>query len=217
MERAATTELRALPGGHSPDPHTSLVRAYQGVLAALGDLGYPVATDENFARTADRAARAMLDLVRPAAEVEEEVGDLLACTFPARYAGVVVSRNNRCFGICPHHLLPVSYRVTVAYHPDSRVLGISKLSRLIRLLARRPVLQEDLTHELAALLHDRIASRGSAVLVEGEHLCLIARGAEAREAQVTTSAFRGLFDTDPATRREFLASACTSPGASDRI
>jgi GTP cyclohydrolase IA len=209
MDRAAAqTELRALPGGGlSPDPHTSLVRAYQGVLDALGDLGYPVATDENFADTADRAARAMLDLVRPAAEVEREVEELLTRDFPARHPGVVVSRHNRCFGICPHHLLPVSYRVSVAYHPASRVLGISKLSRLIRLLARRPILQEDLTHELAAALHDRIGSRGSAVLVEGEHLCLVARGAEAREAQVTTSAIRGIFETDAATRREFFSLA----------
>ena len=216
MDVAAKSELRALPGGHShsPDPHLSLVRAYQGVLAALGDLGYPVATDENFAGTADRAARAMLDLVKPAAEVEEEMQELLSCTFPARYAGVVVSRNNRCFGICPHHLLPVSYRVSVAYHPESRVLGISKLSRLIRLLARRPILQEDLTHELAVALHEGLDSRGSAVHVEGEHLCLMARGAEAREAQVTTSAVRGIFETDPATRREFFALA-SSPRPAD--
>ena len=146
----------------------------------------------------------MLDLVRPALEIEEEVEDLMACTFPARRAGVVLSRNNRCFGIC------LSYRVSVAYHPDSRVLGISKLSRLVRLLARRPVLQEDLTHELADVLHHRMGSRGSAVLVEGEHLCLIARGAEAREAQVTTSAVRGVFETDEATRREFFALASSA-------
>jgi GTP cyclohydrolase I len=208
MDRAAAqTELRALPGGLSPNPHTSLVRAYQGVLDALGDLGYPVATDENFAETADRAARAMLDLVRPAGEIEREVEEILTRHFPARHPGVVVSRNNRCFGICPHHLLPVSYRVSVAYHPESRVLGISKLSRLIRLMARRPILQEDLTHELASALHDRIGSRGSAVLVEGEHLCLVARGVEAREAQVTTSAVRGIFETDAATRREFFSLA----------
>lgn len=206
MDRAAPA-LRALPGPRSPDPHTTLVRAYQDVLAALGDLGYPVATDENFARTAERAARAMLELVRPAAAIDDEVKELLSCTFPARHPGVVVSRDNRCFGICPHHLLPVSYRVTVAYHPGSRVLGISKLSRLVRLLARRPVLQEDLTHELAALLHEQIDSRGSAVLVQGEHLCLLARGAEAREADVVTSAVRGLFETDPAARREFFSLA----------
>jgi GTP cyclohydrolase I len=215
MDRAAAqTELRALPRGLSPNPHTSLVRAYQGVLDALGDLGYPVATDENFAETADRAARAMLDLVRPAAEIEREVEEILTRHFPARHPGVVVSRNNRCFGICPHHLLPVSYRVSVAYHPESRVLGISKLSRLIRLMARRPILQEDLTHELASALHDRIGSRGSAVLVEGEHLCLVARGVEAREAQVTTSAVRGIFETDAATRREFFSLAL-SPRLAD--
>jgi GTP cyclohydrolase IA len=201
------THIAALPaiaGSPRTDPVADLTRAYQRVLDVFGALGHPVASDENYAGTAARAARGMLDLVRPTAEIEEQVRAMLGCTFPATYQDMVISKHNACFGLCPHHLLPVSYRISLAYVPDSRVLGISKLSRLARLMARRPVLQEDLTHELALVLHERLESKGSAVLVEGLHLCMAARGAEAHEARVTTSAVRGLFQTDRATRQEFL-------------
>jgi GTP cyclohydrolase I len=199
MEQAAVRKL------HSADVDVEQVLedAYGQVLGALGSIGYPV-TDDNFSETAGRAARAMLELVRPVDEIESEVAEMLGRTFPARYEGMVVSKHNTCFGMCPHHLLPVIYRVSVAYLPSQRVLGISKLSRLVHLLARRPVLQEDLTHELAAILHDRIESRGSAVHIEGLHLCMAARGIEAHEASVLTSAMRGAFLEQPATRQEFL-------------
>jgi GTP cyclohydrolase I len=106
--------------------------------------------------------------------------------------------------MCPHHLLPVIYRVSVAYLPGSRVLGISKLSRMVHLMARRPILQEDLTQELAATLHSRLQTRGSAAYVEGLHLCMAARGVEAHEARVVTSAMLGAFREYPSTRQEFL-------------
>ena len=117
---------------------------------------------------------------------------------------MVISKHNVSFGMCPHHLLPVIYRISVAYLPGTRVLGISKLSRLVHLLSRRPVLQEDLTHELATTLHERLHSRGAAAYVEGLHLCMAARGSESHEARVVTSAVRGVFRDQPATRQEFL-------------
>jgi GTP cyclohydrolase I len=178
--------------------------SYRQIVSAFGILGYPVTTDDNYADTAARAARSMLELVRPVDEIETEVRDMLARTFPATYDGMVVSKHNTCFGICPHHLLPVIYRVSVAYLPSKRVLGISKLSRLVRLLARRPVLQEDLTNELAVTLHEGLESRGAAAFIEGLHLCMAARGIEAHEASVTTSAVRGAFRDQVATRQEFL-------------
>lgn len=181
-----------------------MARGYRDVVAALGMLGYPVTSDDNYAETAARAARAMLELVHPVDEIEREVAELLGRTFPATYDGMVISKHNTCFGICPHHLLPVIYRVSVAYLPATKVLGISKLSRVVHLLARRPALQEDLTNELAVLLHDRLESRGSAVFVEGLHLCMAARGIEAHEASVMTSTVRGVFLEQPATRQEFL-------------
>jgi GTP cyclohydrolase I len=205
MDHALATNLRTVEPDDAPlDPQRELEGAYGRVIGALGALGYPVTSDDNYTDTAARAARAMLELVRPVDEIEREIADMVERTFPARYEGMVVSKHNTCFGMCPHHLLPVIYRVSVAYLPSRRVLGISKLSRIVRLLARRPVLQEDLTQELAALLHERLESRGSAVFVEGLHLCMAARGIEAHETSVVTSAVRGAFLDQPATRQEFL-------------
>ncbi|HEX6835170.1 MAG TPA: GTP cyclohydrolase I [Polyangia bacterium] len=139
-----------------------LTAAYQQILEAFDDLGYPVKTDANFTETAARAGRAMLELVKPTDEIKSQVDEMLSRTFPAQYDEMVISKHNISFGMCPHHLLPVIYRISVAYLPGERVLGISKLSRIVQLLAHRPVLQEDLTQELAALLHERLETRGSA-------------------------------------------------------
>jgi GTP cyclohydrolase IA len=181
-----------------------LLDAYTKLLEALEQMGYPVRTDDNFAETAARGAKAMAELVRPPGEIQAEVDALLARTFSARYDEMVISKHNVSFGMCPHHLLPVIYRISVAYLPGARVLGISKLSRLVHLLSKRPVLQEDLTQELSEILHDRLETRGSAAYIEGLHLCMAARGIESHEARVVTSAVRGVFRENPATRQEFL-------------
>ena len=144
-----------------------LTAAYEKILEAFDDLGYPVNTDANFTETAARAARAMVELVKPTDEIKSQIDEMLSRTFPAQYDEMVISKHNISFGMCPHHLLPVIYRISVAYLPGERVLGISKLSRIVHLLAHRPVLQEDLTQELAALLHERMETRGSAAYVEG--------------------------------------------------
>jgi GTP cyclohydrolase I len=191
MTKSAQTALR-------------LEQAYREIIEAIGELGYPVTTDDNFAETSGRAARAMLELIKAPSEIKEEIDQMLARTFPARYDEMVISKHNICFGMCPHHLLPVIYRISVAYLPGVRVLGISKLSRMVQLLSRRPVLQEDLTQELAEILHERLETRGSAAYVEGLHLCMAARGVQAHEARVVTSAVRGVFRDLPATRQEFL-------------
>jgi GTP cyclohydrolase I len=181
-----------------------LEEAYGKILEAIGTMGYPVDTDDNFAETSGRAARAMLELLRPQDEIRGEVDEMLSRTFTARYDEMVISKHNICFGMCPHHLLPVIYRISVAYLPGQKVLGISKLSRLVQILSRRPVLQEDLTHELAEILHSRLETRGSAAYIEGLHLCMASRGVQAHEARVVTSGVRGVFRDSPATRQEFL-------------
>ena len=191
--------------------YEKLVAAYTQVLDAYADMGYPTKEDDNFRETAERAAKAAQEMVRPVAEIEQEIDDLLTKTFPARYDQMVISKHNICFGLCPHHLLPVIYRVSAAYIPKDRVVGISKLSRLIRLLARRPVLQEDLTHELAELLFSRLDSKGAAVYVEGLHMCMAARGVEAHEAWLVTSAVRGVFTEQLSTRQEFLDLVTAAP------
>ncbi len=140
-----------------------------------------------------------------------EIDGLLARTFPAKYGEMVISKGNTAFGVCPHHLLPVVYRISLAYIPTRKVLGLSKLSRLARLMARGPRLQEDLTHELAEVLHQNLDSQGSAVYVEGLHMCMAARGVGAHEARLLTSAVRGVF-LELATREEFIKIVTTEQG-----
>ena len=111
-----------------------LKAAYEQILEAFDDLGYPVKTDANFAETASRAAKAMIEMVKPTDEIKSKIDEMLSRTFPAQYDEMVISKHNISFGMCPHHLLPVIYRISVAYLPGERVLGISKLSRMVHLL-----------------------------------------------------------------------------------
>jgi GTP cyclohydrolase I len=194
----------------SDDRTKTVERAFTDILETFGAMGYPI-HDDNFRDTAPRAARALMELVLPVPEIDQAVEDLVARCFTAKYDEMVISKHNVCFGLCPHHLLPVIYRVSVAYLPSDKVIGISKLSRLVRLLAKRPVLQEQLTQDLADVLHARMGSRGSAAYAEGLHLCMAARGTEAHEARVVTSAVRGVFRDHPATRQEFLDLVTAQP------
>jgi GTP cyclohydrolase I len=168
---------------------------YSKILEGLGVLGYDTA-DENFAGTAARAAKGLHELIHDQKQVKHEVQALLEKTFPAKYTEMVISKHNTAFGVCPHHLLP--------YIPTNKVLGLSKLSRLARMIARGPRLQEDLTHELADILHEQLASQGSAVYIEGLHMCMAARGVGAHEARLVTSGVRGIFLDELATREEFI-------------
>lgn len=182
---------------------------YDKILEGIGLLGFDV-HDENFADTAKRAAKGLHELIHDQKQVRADVDALLAKTFPAKYTEMVISKHNTCFGMCPHHLLPVIYRISMAYIPTEKVLGLSKLSRLARLIARAPRLQEDLTHELADLLHVHLQSQGSAVYIEGLHMCMAARGVGAHEARLVTSGVRGVF-LELATREEFIKLVVAPP------
>ncbi len=175
---------------------------YDKILEGLRRLGFDT-EDPNFVDTAKRAAKGFHELVHDQKQVKAAVHKLLEKTFPAKYTEMVISKHNTAFGVCPHHLLPVVYRISMAYIPTERVLGLSKLSRLARLVARAPRLQEDLTHELADILHQQLQSQGSAVYIEGLHMCMAARGVGAHEARLVTSGVRGVF-LELATREEFI-------------
>ena len=186
-----------------PEALALFTEGYDKILEGVARLGYDVA-DPNFAETAKRAAKALHELINDKKQVKPAVADLLTKVFPAKYTEMVISKHNTAFGMCPHHLLPVIYRISLAYIPTEKVLGLSKLSRLARLIARGPRLQEDLTHELADILHVQLQSQGSAVYIEGLHMCMAARGVGAHEARLVTSGVRGVFLTHGATREEFI-------------
>ncbi len=192
-----------------PKALTLFQEGYDKILEGIGILGFDI-HDENFAGTAARAAKGLHELIHDQKQVRAEIDALLAKTFPAKYTEMVISKHNTCFGVCPHHLLPVIYRISMAYIPTEKVLGLSKLSRLARLIARGPRLQEDLTHELADILHEHLASQGSAVYIEGLHMCMAARGVGAHEARLVTSGVRGVF-LELATREEFIKLVVAPP------
>ncbi len=177
---------------------------FKKILEGLTTLGYQPDTDENFTGTARRSAKGLAELILDQRETKAEVASMFTKTFPAKYKEMVISKHNVAFGVCPHHLLPVIYRISLAYIPQSKVLGLSKLSRMAKLMARATMLQEDLTHELARLLHEELDSVGSGVYVEGLHMCMASRGTNAHEARVVTSAVRGAFLDQLATRDEFI-------------
>ena len=186
-----------------PEALALFTQGYDKIIEGLTRLGYTT-EDDNFKGTAARAAKGFHELVHDQKQVKPEIDALLAKTFPAKYSEMVISKHNTCFGICPHHLLPVIYRISLAYIPTDKVLGLSKLSRLARMIARGPKLQEDLTHDLADILFRQLQSHGSAVYIEGLHMCMAARGVGAHEARLVTSGVRGVFLEHESTRQEFI-------------
>lgn len=193
-----------------PKAFALLTEGYDKIIEAIGILGFPI-DDDNFKGTAARAAKGLHELIHDQKQVRAEIDALLAKTFPAKYSEMVISKHNTCFGVCPHHLLPVIYRISLAYIPTKKVLGLSKLSRLARLIARGPRLQEDLTHELAEIMHKDLQSQGSAVYIEGLHMCMAARGVGAHEARLVTSGVRGVFLDNQSTREEFIKLVLAPP------
>jgi len=125
--------------------------------------------------------------------------------FEVQYSEMVVVREIPFYSLCEHHLLPFFGRAAVAYIPDGRVIGLSKIPRIVDMYARRLQIQERLTQEIADLLEDRLRPRGVGVVIEARHLCAEMRGVEKPGTVMTTSALLGLFRTRDRTRAEFLA------------
>ncbi len=130
-------------------------------------------------------------------------------TFPndEGYDELVLARDIPFHSLCEHHLLPFHGLAHVGYLPGDRILGLSKLGRVVDLFARRLQVQERLTSEVAAWLDDHLEPKGVGVLIEAEHLCMSLRGVQKPGTLTATSALRGLVRDDPRTRQEFLALA----------
>ena len=124
--------------------------------------------------------------------------------FEEPYDQMVVIKDIDFYSLCEHHLLPFFGKVHVAYIPDGRVIGLSKIPRLVELFARRIQLQERLTMQIAEALQEVVRPRGVGVVIEARHLCLAMRGVEKQNAYMTTSEVLGDFREDRATREEFL-------------
>ena len=173
----------------------SLERATTDLLTALGvDL-----RDESLLETPRRMAAAYAELLSP------EPFD--ATTFPNDdgYDELVVVRDIRFHSLCEHHLLPFTGVAHVGYIPGDRIVGLSKLARVVDHFARDLQVQERLTTQIAAWLDEKLTPRGVGVVIAAEHMCMGSRGASKPDARTVTSALHGLLRDDPRTRQEFLA------------
>lgn len=131
--------------------------------------------------------------------------DVLAKTFNEPFDEIVLEKDIRFDSFCEHHLLPFSGVAHIAYLPRGRIVGLSKLARAVELLSRRPQVQERMTNDLADLLMDELNPKGVAVVLEANHSCMTIRGVRKPDAITMTSAMRGAFKENPATRSEFLS------------
>jgi GTP cyclohydrolase I len=170
-------------------------RAARDLLVALG----ADPSEDGLRETPARVARAYMELLTP------EPFDLT--TFPNEegYDELVVVREIPFHSLCMHHLLPFHGTATVAYIPGERILGLSKLGRVVELHARSLQLQERLTKQVADWLHRELQPKGVGVVIEAEHMCMSLRGVQKPGARTVTSALLGLVRDDPRTRQEFLA------------
>lgn len=150
--------------------------------------------DSNFKDTPKRVARMYAQLLTPQRNNW--------ATFPSPTTGMIVLRNHQVWALCPHHLLPVGLRAYVAYIPQKRVLGLSKLARVVEQQLTQPIMQEQLGDQTVESLVDALSPQGAAVVLAGEHGCMKIRGVEST-GDVVTSALRGLFLHSQATRDEF--------------
>ena len=122
----------------------------------------------------------------------------------ADYDEMVIVKDIDFYSLCEHHLLPFYGKVHVAYLPNKKIVGLSKIPRVVECFARRLQVQERLTTQIARLIEDTLKPKGVAVVVEANHLCVMMRGVEKQNAHMVTSSMRGRFRSDPKTREEFL-------------
>jgi GTP cyclohydrolase I len=172
------------------------------VSTILGEIGEDPER-EGLINTPKRVAR-MYDELTAGYRVDPE-SLLNDAIFTVEYDEMVVVRDIHFYSLCEHHMLPFHGRVHVAYLPNGKVIGLSKIPRIVELYARRLQVQERMTVEIAAFIDGHLHPHGVGVVVEGVHMCSVMRGVRKENASMVTSAMRGSFKHDSKTRNEFLA------------
>lgn len=173
-------------------------RAVREILLAVGE----DPDREGLIKTPNRVGRAYAEIL---AGLREDPRRHLKTVFHERYDEVVLLRNIEFHSLCEHHLLPFTGRAHVAYLPDGKVVGLSKLARLVDGFARRPQVQERLTTQIADALMEELNPMGAACVIEATHTCMTIRGAMKPGSTMVTSALRGVFRENPSSRSEILS------------
>lgn len=182
------------------DPKPGLIAA--NIESVIRELGEDPAR-EGLSRTPARSEKALRFLTSGYyTDIREIVNGAL---FDVEYDEMVVVKDIEFFSLCEHHMLPFYGKMHVAYLPDKRVIGLSKIPRIVDMFARRLQVQERLTQQVAEALHEVLDTKGVGVIAEARHFCMMMRGVEKQHSSTATSSMLGSFRTNKATRDEFLS------------
>ena len=195
----ATLALEPTRPAESPDEElTRLVRRQLELLGEDPDR-------EGLLKTPERVAKALSWLTRGSTmSVNDVIGDAV---FAESHENMVMVRDIELYSLCEHHMLPFFGRAHVAYIPNGRIVGLSKVARVVEVFARRLQVQERLTEQVAEAIDEVLQPQGVGVVIEAVHLCMMMRGVEKQNSRTITSAMRGTFRDCPMTRNEFLSLA----------
>jgi GTP cyclohydrolase I len=194
-------DLRSVPGGPAAAPavdHARIERAVREILAAVGE----DPDREGLLETPARVARMYAELF---AGLRQDPRVHLVTAFQEKYDEIVLVRDIAFNSVCEHHLLPFMGRAHIGYLPDGRVLGLSKLARVVEVVSHRPQVQERMTEQIAGLLEHDLGAKGVAVVVEATHTCMTIRGVRKPGSLCVTSAMKGIFRDNVSSRAEVLA------------
>ena len=177
--------------------NAELADHYRQILSGLGE----DPNREGLSKTPQRAAKAMEFLTQ--GYQQDAAAILQSALFSEDFSEMVVVRDIELYSLCEHHLLPFFGKAHVAYIPSGKIVGLSKIPRVVDVFARRLQVQERLTHEILNSIQDALNPLGAAVVIEAFHMCMMMRGVQKQNSMTTTSAFTGIF-RNVETRNEFL-------------
>ena len=186
--------------GHDHQEHLGDIQnAYEEIIEKIGE----DKNREGLLNTPLRAAKAMQFLTKGYSEDIDKV--INNAIFETDNDEMVIVKNIELYSLCEHHLLPFFGKAHVAYIPSGKVLGLSKIARIVDVFARRLQIQENLTTQVAETIQEVTGAQGVAVVIEAKHPCMMMRGVEKQNSSMTTSSMLGLFRERPVTRQEFLS------------
>jgi len=188
-----------------PEAKTEHAAQQANIEVAVREILFHIGEDperQGLVRTPERVARMYDELT--AGYHTDPVKLVNGALFDVDYDDMVIVKDIDFYSMCEHHMLPFLGRVHVAYIPNGKVIGLSKIPRIVEMFARRLQIQEQMTQQIADFIQEVLDPRGVAVVVEGMHMCSIMRGVKKANASMTTSAMLGSFREDPKTRAEFL-------------
>jgi GTP cyclohydrolase I len=187
---------------HDPELVEKLAYHYREILTLLGE----DPDREGLVKTPIRAAKAMIDITMGYHIDPREVVRKAIFTHLSNHMGseMVIVKDIEFYSMCEHHILPFFGKISVGYIPDGKIVGLSKVARVVDVFARRLQVQERLTAEVCDIISQEVPNKGVIVACTGEHLCMKMRGVEKQHSATTTYNYSGLYESNPELRREFL-------------